>query len=151
MAATFMEYKRSADYKKKSFKDYLVSIDFVDPSIGMVGMDDAAQFVPAPEGLELLAIPSQPVIGKVQIIVLLVDFSDRLGMLPPSHYEDLLFSQGNYPTGSMRDYYKEVSLGKVDVVGTVHGWLRMPEPYSFYTNNQSGTNWHSYPRRPQAC
>ncbi|TIX97300.1 MAG: peptidase M6, partial [Mesorhizobium sp.] len=67
------------------------------------------------------------------------------GVLPPSHYQDLLFSQGIYPTGSMRDYFKEVSLGKVDVVGTVDGWIRMPKPYSFYTNNESGTNWNSYP------
>ena len=126
-----MEYKRSRHYKKKSFKDYLVSIDFVDPSIGMVGMDDSAQFVPAPGGPKLLAIPSQPVVGKVNVMVLLVDFPDRSGVLARRHYEDLLFSQGTYPTGSLRDYYKEVSLGKVDVVGTVHGWLRMPRPYSF--------------------
>jgi immune inhibitor A len=146
MAATYMDYRMSDRFKKISFREYLVEIGFTDPSIGVVGMDDSAQFVPAPAGPQLLAIPSQPVVGKVQVMVLLVDFSDRPGVLDKSHYEGLLFSDGVYPTGSMRDYYKEVSLGKVDVVGTVHGWLRMPNPYSYYTNNESGTRWASYPR-----
>jgi immune inhibitor A len=145
MAHLFMDYKRSSQYKKISFKKYLESIGFVDPSVDQVGMDDSAQFVPTPGGPELLAIPSQPVVGEVKVKVLLVDFSDRPGLLKPSHYEDLLFSQNTFPTGSMRDYFKEVSLGKVDVIGTVHGWLRMPEPYSFYTNDESGTKWESYP------
>ncbi|RWO27172.1 M6 family metalloprotease domain-containing protein [Mesorhizobium sp.] len=145
MAATFMQYQRSGKSGKLSFRQYLVDIGFIDPSIGVAGMDDAVQFVPTPGGPEMLAIPAQPVLGEVQVKALLVDFSDRPGVLPPSHYQDLLFSQGIYPTGSMRDYFKEVSLGKVDVVGTVDGWIRMPKPYSFYTNNESGTNWNSYP------
>jgi immune inhibitor A len=145
MAATFMEYLRSGKSDKLSFRQYLVEIEFTDPSIGVVGMDDAAQFVPTPGGPELLAIPAQPAIGEVQVKVLLVDFSDRVGVLPSTHYQDLLFSKGIYPTGSMRDYFKEVSCGKIDIVGTVDGWLRMPKPYSFYTNNESGTNWNSYP------
>jgi immune inhibitor A len=146
MTDIFMEYRRSSQDKKMSFRQYLTHIGFVDPSVNNVGMDDGAQFVATPGGPQLLAIPAQPVVGKIQVKVLLVDFSDRPGFLPTSHYEDMLFSEGVYPTGSLRDYYKEVSLGKVDVTGAVHGWLRMPHPYSFYTNNESGTNWRSYPR-----
>jgi immune inhibitor A len=148
MAATYMEYKRwrASRPGNPSFREYLAEIGFTDPSVGVVGMDDSAQFVRTPGGPELLAVPAQPVLGEVQVKVLLVDFPDRPGMLPREHYEDLLFSQGVYPTGSMRDYYKEVSCGKVDVVGTVDGWLRMPQLYSYYTNNQSGTRWDSYPR-----
>jgi immune inhibitor A len=145
MAATFMEYRRSSFYPKKSFKEYLVSIGFVDPAAGNVGMDDGAQFVPTATGPRLIAIPSQPVLGDVRVKVLLVDFPDRPGTLPVQRYQDLLFSEGKYPTGSMRDYYKEVSHGKVDVTGTVDGWLRMPQPYIYYTNNESGTEWKSYP------
>lgn len=145
MASMYMEYKRSADYKKKTFAEYLASIGFTDPSVGMVGMDDEAQFVSTPGGPQRLAIPSQPVVGEVKVKVLLVDFPDRPGTLDRSHYEDLLFSEGKYPTGSMRDFYKEASCGKVDVTGDVHGWLRMPQPYPYYTNNESGTEWNSYP------
>ena len=77
MAAMYMEYKRSADYKTKSFAQYLASIGFTDPSVGMVGMDDEAQFVPTPGGPQRLAIPSQAVVGEVKVKVLLVDFPDR--------------------------------------------------------------------------
>ncbi|WP_454643451.1 M6 family metalloprotease domain-containing protein [Bradyrhizobium liaoningense] len=81
--------------------------------------------------------------------MLLVDFEDRPGTLDQAHYEDLLFSEGKYPTGSMRDFYREASHGKVDVTGTVHGWLRMPQPYAYYTNGQSGMQAASYPRNAQ--
>jgi immune inhibitor A len=141
----FMQYRRSRQFKTMSFAQYLVSIGFTNPAEGLVGMDDSARFRAAPAGLELIDLPTQAVIGEVRIKVLLADFSDRHGTLPAKHYEDLLFSQGVYPSGSVRDYYEEVSLGKVHVTGSVHGWLRMPKPYSYYTNGTSGTRWGDYP------
>lgn len=141
----FMEYRRSGLMKKKSFREYLVSIGFTNPAKDIVGMDDAALFRRGTAGPELIDIPSRPVTGKLRVKVLLVDFPDRTGNLPVQHYEAMLFSKDIYPTGSMSDYYKEVSLGKVEVSGSVHGWLRMPNPYSYYTNNESGLKWNSYP------
>ena len=146
MAMLFMDYRRSSKFKKMSFSQYLVSIGFTNPAQGLVGMDDSARFRAAPAGPELIDVPTQPVLGEVRIKVLLADFSDRPGALPAKHYEDLLFSQGIFPSGSVRDYYAEVSLGKVRVTGSVHGWLRMPKPYSYYTNGNSGTTWDDYPR-----
>lgn len=145
MTSIFMEYRRSDRYGTVSFNQYLEEIGFVDPSVGLVGMDDGAQFAPAPGGPLRLALPSQPVQGSIEVKVLLVDFPDRPGLIPKAHYEGLLFSRDTYPTGSMRDYYAEVSTGKVDVSGTVEGWFRMPQPYSYYTNGESGTKWDSYP------
>lgn len=149
MAMLFMDYRRSGLMKKMSFRKYLESIGFTDPAAEVVGMDDAARFRRGPAGPELIDIPAHPVTGKVQVKVLLVDFSDRTGTLPIQHYEEMLFSKDIYPTGSMRDYYKEVSLGKVEVTGTVEGWLRMPNPYSYYTNNESGMGNKSYPHNAQ--
>ena len=149
MATLYMEYKRSAEYKTMSFAEYLAKIKFVDPSVDLVGMDDEAQFVPSPGGPLKLDIPKHQVQGEVKVKALLVDFEDRPGTLEKSHYEDLLFSKGTYPTGSMRDFYKEASHGKVDVTGSVHGWLRMPQPYSYYTNGESGMQEGSYPRNAQ--
>ena len=145
MALLFAEYLRARKGKKMTFQQYLVSIGYTDPSVNEDGMDDAIRFRGGPAGLERIAVPMQPVKGKLVVKVLLVDFSDRPGTLPKEHYEDLLFSKATYPTGSMRDYFKEVSLGKVDITGAVHGWLRMPNPYSFYTHGESGTRWQSYP------
>lgn len=149
MAMLFMDYRRSGLMKKMSFREYLKSIGFTNPAEDVVGMDDAARFRRGPAGPELIDVPSHPVTGKLRVKTLLVDFPDRTGTLPAQHYEDMLFSKDVYPTGSMRDYYKEVSLGKVEVSGSVHGWLRMPNPYSYYTNNESGLNENAYPHNAQ--
>lgn len=148
MAMLYMQYRRSGAYRKMSFRKYLESIGFTDPAADVVGMDDAARFAPGPAGPQLIELPAQRVTGALRVKVLLVDFADRAGTLPREHYEDLLFSKGAYPTGSMRDYYKEASLGKVEISGSVHGWLRMPNPYSYYTNGRSGTG-NTYPRNAQ--
>jgi immune inhibitor A len=145
MSMLYMEYRRSGAYKKMSFRKYLESVGYTDPSKDVVGMDDRARFRATAAGPELIDVPAQPVTGAVRVKVLLVDFTDRTGSLPPQHYEDLLFSKNVYPTGSMRDFYKEASLGKVNITGSVHGWFRMPQPYSYYTNGESGTRWASYP------
>jgi immune inhibitor A len=145
MSFLFMEYRRVTAGKPRSFKKYLEAIGFTDPAKDVAGMDDRARFRATPAGPELIDIPAQPVTGEVRVKVLLVDFADRAGTLPVQHYQDLLFSEGLYPTGSLRDFYKEVSLGKVEITGSVHGWLRMPQPYSYYTNGESGTRWASYP------
>ncbi|MDB5792650.1 MAG: family metalloprotease protein [Massilia sp.] len=154
LASMYMEYLRENNRRssktKLSFIDYLAFIGFVDPSIRVVGMDDRVLAQPAVGGdVQLLAVPKKGVQGTLRVIVLLVDFPDRLGSLSPGHYEDMLFSKDVHPTGSMRDYYAEVSNGKVDVVGTVHGWFRMPRKYSTYVNGESGTGEHSYPNNCQ--
>ena len=53
--------------------------------------------------------------------MVLVDFSDVQATESQSHYDDLLFSLGTYPSGSMRDFYQEASYGQLDVIGLVSG------------------------------
>lgn len=88
-----------------------------------------------------------PVTGTRRVIVLLVDFSDKPGTQTAQHYTDLLFSSGTYATGSMRDYYDEVSHHTLTVTGSVHGWFRAPQPKTYYTNGNNG--FGSYPRNAQ--
>jgi immune inhibitor A len=86
-----------------------------------------------------------------QAIVILVDFSDNVAnqtTYPPSHYTDLLFSVGTYPTGSMRDYYLENSYGNFTVTGEVTNWLRMPQTYAYYVDGQRGI-YGDYPNNCQ--
>lgn len=149
MASLYMEYKRKAR-RGMSFADWLAHVGFVDPSVRTDGMDDRLLARPAAgAGIELLAVPRLAVTGALRVIVLLVDFEDRPGVRDRQAYQDLLFSRQEHPTGSMRDYYAEASHGKVDVVGSVHGWLRMPQPYAWYVNGESGTGPDSYPRNCQ--
>ncbi|SDL83108.1 immune inhibitor A [Catalinimonas alkaloidigena] len=133
------------------FAEFLEQKGLVNHSHEHPGMDDSLRL---PLGLataaplpQLIDIPRLPVRGAVKVKVLLVDFADRAGALPAAHYEELLFSQGSLPTGSMREYYSEVSRGAIDITGSVHGWLRLPQPYAFYTNNASGTG--GYPGNAQ--
>ena len=101
-----------------------------------------------------LAAQRGPIIGSRKALVLLVDFSDEVAGTGQSHYSDMLFSQGTYATGSMRDYYKEVSYGKLDVSGAVAGqggptagWFRAPLTKAHYTDGNFGFN--AYPKNAQ--
>jgi immune inhibitor A len=95
-----------------------------------------------------------PVTGGRKALVLLVDFSDKAATQSQTHYNDMLFSVGSYATGSMRDFYREASYGKLDVTGEVSGtggptagWYRAPKPKTYYTNNENG--FGSYPKNAQ--
>jgi immune inhibitor A len=95
-----------------------------------------------------------PVIGTRKALVLLVDFSDKPASETQAHYNDMLFSLGTHSTGSMRDFYREASYGKLDVVGVVSGvggptagWYRAPQPKSYYTDGNFGFN--PYPKNAQ--
>lgn len=75
-------------------------------------------------------------------VVILIQFpdwpADTLNH-PPSVYDSILFSVGTVPTGSLRDYYREVSRGTFDFDSvTVTRWYTAPHPYSYYANGQSG-------------
>lgn len=146
MMDLYAQYKR-ANIPGLTFSQYLQAIGFKNPAEGHIGMDDRHVVMSeSADRPEFLDIPSQPITGNLHVVVLLIDFEDRRGNHSREHYEDLLFSTGTYPSGSMNDYFREVALGKVSITGEVHGWLRMPQKYSYYTNRESGTEWYSYPR-----
>lgn len=73
--------------------------------------------------------------------MVLVDFSDRPADTlshPPSYFDHLLFSRGEVPTGSFREWYEEATYGKIEWSGEAVGWFRMPLTYAEYANNESG-------------
>jgi immune inhibitor A len=95
-----------------------------------------------------------PILGVRKAIVLLVDFSDKAATTGQAHYNDMLFSQGTYAGGSMRDFYKEASYNQLDVQGAVSGsggptagWFRAPQTKAYYTNGNYG--FGSYPQNAQ--
>lgn len=131
-----------------TFQQFLTVVGYNNPAHNREGLDDnIVGRLSSDNTIELIEVPERPVTGALRVIVLLVDFPDRPGAIPPSHYEDLLFSVDRFPTGSMTDYFKEVSGGKVTISGEVHGWYRVPEPYNYYTNGHSGIFRNdAYPR-----
>jgi immune inhibitor A len=144
--ADYLRYRAAVRGKPVSFKRYLKRIGFTDPTARFKGGDDGRRRVPS-GATRLVAVPTRAVSGDVRVLVLLVDFPDKPARRAPHEFEDMLFSKGTFQTGSLNDYYAEVTLGKVNVLGSVHGWLRMPRKYDYYVNNQSGTG--DYPRNAQ--
>jgi immune inhibitor A len=74
---------------------------------------------------------------KVHAIALLVDFSDNKGKRRAEDFEKLLFDKAN--PNSMTNFYRQLSYGALDLTGEVIGYVRAPQPYSYYTGSESGT------------
>ncbi len=79
-----------------------------------------------------------PLRGTVRVVVVLVDFSDKHMTQSVAHFNDLFFSTGVLPHGSVKEYFTEVSNGLVTLTGQVVGPLRMPHPLSYYAGSDNG-------------
>ncbi len=91
-----------------------------------------------------------PLRGTVRVIVVLVDFSDKVMTKTKAHFEELFFSLGSLATGSVREYYREVTHGMVDIQGQVVGTYRMPLTLAQYAHGASGTGGASPNARTMA-
>jgi immune inhibitor A len=80
---------------------------------------------------------------KIHAIALLVDFSDNKGARPAKEFEKLLFDKAKQ--NSMTNFYGQLSYGALDVTGEVIGYVRAPQPYSYYSATESGTG-SNYPQ-----
>lgn len=73
--------------------------------------------------------------GMLRALTLLVNFSDEAGAFTEDEIDDWLnepgYSRFNC-NGSVRDYFKDVSNGQVDLVHTVHAYYRAKNPKSYY-------------------
>ncbi len=88
--------------------------------------------------------------GTYKAVVILLQFTDHPGDTinhTPAAFADLLFSVGTHPTGSLRDYYREVSQGKFDIDGIVTRWYTAPQVYSYYAFG--GKGWGPLPNNAQ--
>ncbi|HET9959299.1 MAG TPA: M6 family metalloprotease domain-containing protein [Polyangiaceae bacterium] len=73
--------------------------------------------------------------GTIRGLTLLVNFSDEPGAFTREEIEEWLNAPGYSRfncNGSVRDYYKDVSNGAVDLVNTVHAYYRAKNPKSYY-------------------
>lgn len=92
-----------------------------------------------------------PTVGTKKALVILVDFPDCTATRSQSNIFDMLFSSETYPTGSMRDFYREASNNNLDVTGMVSGanggWYRAPHPKTYYADGNYG--FGDYPNNAQ--
>jgi len=82
-----------------------------------------------------------PLRGALRVIVVLAEFPDKkmTAAHTRAHFQDLFFSRGKLATGSVAEYFSEVSHGLVDIVGEVVGPYTLPKKITEYANNASGT------------
>ncbi|MFG2941845.1 M6 family metalloprotease domain-containing protein [Streptomyces sp. NPDC048282] len=111
----------------------------------------AGEFPPGTphEAIRTAAAHRAPLTGAIRVVVVLADFADKPMTESNEHFEKLFFSVGELPNGSVRDYYREVTHGLVDIVGEVIGPVRMPQKLSWYANNNYGIGKPSGEARAQ--
>jgi immune inhibitor A len=80
-----------------------------------------------------------PLRGSVRVIVVLVDFDDAPMGRTTDHFRDLFFSTRKVPSGSVREYFTEVSGGLITIAGEVVGPYRLPRTLAAYAGGASGT------------
>jgi immune inhibitor A len=91
-----------------------------------------------PVTIRSAAAERAPLRGTVRVIVVLVDFSDKKMGASKAHFEELFFSEGKMKTGSVRDFYREVTHGLIDIQGQVVGPYRLPQKLATYAHGASG-------------
>jgi immune inhibitor A len=92
------------------------------------------------ESVRSMAARRAPLRGDVRVIVVLVDFSDAPMTRPAESFRDLFFSTGKIPTGSVREYFSEVSNNLIKLTGEVVGPYRLPRTLATYAGGQSGVD-----------
>jgi immune inhibitor A len=84
----------------------------------------------------------------LNMIVILVDFTDHGANTEPVTFDSLLFGEH---TGTVRDYYEHASYGNLTLVTlnmpSALGWQQAPHSYSYYVDGQNG--FGSYPHNAQ--
>jgi len=93
-----------------------------------------------PSVARAVALDRAPAMKKtLNVLVVLVEFADQKLTATKKLFEDLFFSTNVVATGSVREYFTEVSDGKVTISGEVVGPFLMPRSMSAYANGASGT------------
>ncbi len=69
--------------------------------------------------------------NAIRLPVLLAAYSDKPATVQSSEFQNRLF--GYNATGTMADYYAEVSRGRFTLSGDVHGWYGLPRALAYYT------------------
>lgn len=111
-----------------------------------LGFDDGVIIPPNqfPLGTPLRSIRSAaaeraPLRGTLRVIVVLVEFSDHTFGSTAAHFNDLFFSTSVMPHGSVKEYYRDVSGGLIDIAGEVVGPFTLPQTLAWYANGNFGT------------
>ncbi len=94
-----------------------------------------------PHGMFKAVAAAEPISGDVMGLTMLIDFPDDPATMAKTEIENLLNQKGytGYGNaGSVNDYYRDVSNGKLNYTNTVVGYYRAKQPKTYY-NDASAT------------
>ncbi|MDP5279185.1 M6 family metalloprotease domain-containing protein [Sphingomonas sp. DG1-23] len=97
----------------------------------------ATQSMVAPAGMALPAPPQRHTVGRFVGLTLLIDFSDQPATIARDEVEAFCNEQGYSGfgnVGSVRDYFRDISDGKLEYSNIVAPYYRARQPRSYYTN-----------------
>lgn len=87
-----------------------------------------------------------PLSGDVRVVVVLAEFSDETFPAGAAdRFEELFFSTGQIATGSVKEYFHDVTGGTINIVGEVAGPFTMPRTLANYAGGTSGTGQTQVP------
>ena len=109
------------------------------------GLNDGVVRPPAATGrglgfAEAVSAASErgPLRGRLNVAVVLVEFSDKRMTRSKAEFEKLFFSTGQVATGSVAEYFADVSHGLVSIGGKVVGPYLLPKTIKHYADNAMG-------------
>jgi len=103
---------------------------------GMILPPDEFELGTSADVMRAAAATRDPLRGPLNVVVVLVDFSDKPMTRSNAEFEDLFFGQG---TNSVHDYFNDVSGGLIGITGSVVGPFTLPLTLAQYANGRSGT------------
>jgi immune inhibitor A len=107
---------------------------------GMLSQEVAA---PPPEWVNRPGpIPALGHSGAYKVLLIVIKFSDLASTYSRASFDSMAFN--GWPTGTMDDYYTEISYGNLTLSGQAIGWYTAANTRKYYGNSQKG--WGSYPR-----
>ncbi len=74
--------------------------------------------------------------NSIKLPLLLGSYSDTNNRYSKNEFQNKIFD--NNPSGTMIDYYKEISYGQLILSGNTYGWYSAPHSQSFYVGGNSG-------------
>ena len=73
------------------------------------------------------------------VLVCLVEFQDKaFAAGTKDRFQDIFFSTGQISTGSVTEYYSNVSGANISITGNVEGPFKLPNDLAYYANEGSG-------------
>jgi M6 family metalloprotease-like protein len=87
-------------------------------------------------------IPTMGHSGNYNMLLIVIEFSDVANTYSRASFDSMAFN--GWPTGTIDDYYTEISYGNLTLSGQALGWYAAANTRAYYGNGQKG--WGAYPQ-----